>query len=173
MAPPARGCDCAAGLGTAVLGIDGRVGTLAVGKDGALSAPRVVASYGAGTFPDGLAADAEGGLWITSIVSNRVIRVTADGRQELWVEDCDPDFLQRVEDAFLAETMGRPELDTPGGKVLRNISSLAFRGPDLARATLGCLLGDKLAEFAAPVAGQPPVHWSFDVSPIAARRASS
>jgi sugar lactone lactonase YvrE len=43
-----------------------------VGADGALSRRETVATFGKGTFPDGLAFDREGGVWITSIVSNRV-----------------------------------------------------------------------------------------------------
>jgi hypothetical protein len=44
---------------------------------------------------------------------------------------------------------------------LRNISSLAFSGPDLRTGLMGSLAGDALARFAAPVAGMPPVHWDW------------
>jgi sugar lactone lactonase YvrE len=129
--------------------------------DGALSGSETVTTFGPGTFPDGLAFDAEGGVWITSIVSNRVLRVARDGSQQLMIEDCDPAHVERCERAFVAGEMGRPHLDTCAGKALKNISSLAFGGPDLRTAYLGCLLGDRLASFRAPVAGHPPVHWSF------------
>lgn len=132
-----------------------------LGADGGLSGRETVTEFGTGTFPDGLAFDAEGGLWITSIVSNRVIRVARDGSQQLVLEDCDPAHLQRCESAFVAGEMGRPHLDTCGGRVLKNISSLAFGGADLRTAYLGCLLGDSLASFRTPVAGQPPVHWDY------------
>jgi sugar lactone lactonase YvrE len=129
--------------------------------DGSLSGRETVASFGAGTFPDGLTFDAAGGLWITSIVSNRVIRVDRDGGQQLMIEDCDPEHLDRCERAFIAGTMGRPHLDAGGGRLLKNISSLAFGGEDLRTAYLGCLLGDCLAVFESPVAGYPPPHWGF------------
>jgi len=129
--------------------------------DGALSGSETVATFGPGTFPDGLTFDAEGGVWITSIVSNRVIRVDRDGRQQLMLEDCDPAHLDRCERAFVAGEMGRPHLDTCGGRWLANISSLAFGGADLRTAYLGCLLGERLACFRAPVAGHPPPHWSY------------
>jgi sugar lactone lactonase YvrE len=128
--------------------------------DGSLAGRETVTDFGAGTFPDGLTFDADGGVWITSIVSNRVIRVDRDGRQQLMIEDCDSAHLERCESAFAAGTMGRPHLDTCGGRVLKNISSLAFGGPDLRTAYLGCLLGDRLASFASPVAGHPPTHWN-------------
>ncbi|MEM7426795.1 MAG: SMP-30/gluconolactonase/LRE family protein [Pseudomonadota bacterium] len=132
-----------------------------VGADGTLGPKEIVAEYGAGTFPDGLTFDAEGGFWITSIVSNRVIRVLPDGRQHTMLEDCDPAFMDWVEEAFQDKSMGRPHLDNNKGKVLRNISSLAFGGMDLKDCYLGCLLGDRIGRFRSPVAGLPPSHWSF------------
>jgi hypothetical protein len=77
------------------------------------------------------------------------------------LEDEDPAHTEWAEQAFLAGTMGRPHLDKAAGKVLRNISSLAFGGPDLRTAYLGCLLGDRIASFRSPIAGAPPVHWHF------------
>jgi sugar lactone lactonase YvrE len=129
--------------------------------NGGLGARDIVTTFGHGTYPDGLAFDAEGGVWITSIVSNRVIRVAPDGSQTLMLEDHDDAHVEWVEQAFLAGTMGRPHLDKAAGRVLANISSLAFGGPDLRTAFLGCLLGDRIASFRAPVAGSAPVHWRF------------
>ncbi len=134
--------------------------------DGRLGANRTVAEYGAGTFPDGLAFDAEGGVWITSIVSNRVIRIDPDGGQETILEDCDPEHVDWVERAFRAGQMGRPHLDAVRSRRLRNVSSLAFGGPELRTAYLGCLLGDSIACIPAPVAGHPPPHWEFDLGEL-------
>ena len=138
-----------------------RTSRFRIGAGVALGARETVVTYGAGTFPDGLAFDAEGGLWITSIVSNRVLRVTPDGAQALVLEDADPAHVAWVEAAFVAGTMGRAHLDRVAGRRLANISSLAFGGPGLATAYLGCLAGDAIASFAAPVAGHPPVHWNW------------
>jgi len=133
-----------------------------IGRDGDLSERAVVTDFGAGTFPDGLAFDVEEHLWITSIVSNRVIRVAPDGSQSLILEDCDPEHLAEVEKAFQAGTMGRPHLDQIKSEKLHNISSLAFGGDDLRTAFLGCLLGERIAYFRAPVMGRPPVHWHYN-----------
>jgi sugar lactone lactonase YvrE len=132
-----------------------------VAADGALSSRETVATFGPGTYPDGLAFDAEGHVWITSIVSNRVIRVAPDGSQTLMLEDADAAHVQWAEEAYEANALGRPHLDTRAGTRLANISSLAFGGPDLRTAYLGCLLGDAIATFRAPVAGHPPVHWTW------------
>lgn len=134
-----------------------------VGADGSLGKAETVTTFGPGTFPDGLDFDLEGGIWITSIVSNRVIRVAPDGAQTIVLEDSDPDYLAEVEEAFQAGVMDRPHLDRIRSRRLRSISSLAFGGPDLRTVYLGCLLGDRLATFRSPVAGVPPVHWNYDV----------
>ena len=57
--------------------------------------------------------------------------------------------------------MDRTHLDRAAGRVLKNISSLAFGGPDLRTAYLGCLLGESIMRFRSPVAGHPPVHWNY------------
>ncbi len=137
-----------------------RLSRFRIAADGSLGARETVAQFGAGTFPDGLAFDAEGGIWITSVVSNRVIRVAPDGTQQLVLEDADAAHLDWVEQAYRSGTMGRPHLDRAAGKVLQNISSLAFGGPELRTAYLGCLLGTRLAWFRSPIAGHPPAHWN-------------
>jgi sugar lactone lactonase YvrE len=138
-----------------------RLSRFPVREDGTLGGRQIVTEFGAGTYPDGLTFDASGGVWITSIVSNRVIRVAPDGSQDLMLEDADADHVQWCEEAYRGGTMGRAHLDGVKSRKLRNISNLAFGGPDLRTAYLGCLLGDSIASFRAPVAGHPPVHWTW------------
>ena len=138
-----------------------KLSRFAIGADGSLGAKEVVCEFGAGTFPDGLAFDVEGHIWVVSSVSNRLIRVAPDGSQTVWLQDADPAHLAWVETAYQANEMGRPHLDGVKSKVLKNISSIAFGGPDLRTGYLGCLLGDALATLPMPVAGHPPVHWHF------------
>lgn len=129
--------------------------------DGTLGARETVAEFGAGTFPDGLAFDEEGSAWIVSIVSNRLIRVTPDGRQQVYLEDHEPEHLAWVEEAFQSQSMGRPHLDGIRSRRLRNISSIAFAGRDRRTGVLGCLLGNRLETLPMPVAGVAPFHWNF------------
>jgi len=129
--------------------------------DGRLGDKQVVAEFGPGTFPDGLAFDEEGGAWVVSIVSNRLIRVAPDGTQTLWLQDADTTHLAWVEAAYDAGSMDRPHLDGIRSAVLRNVSSIAFTGPDRRTAVLGCLLGDCLATLTMPVAGVAPIHWNY------------
>jgi sugar lactone lactonase YvrE len=138
-----------------------RLSRFALRPDGSLGTKQIVAEFGVGTYPDGMAFDVEGNVWIVSIVSNRVIRVAQDGTQEIWLEDVDADHLAWVEQAYQSHEMGRPHLDGVKSEQLRNISSLAFGGPDLRTGYLGCLLGDTLATVRMPVAGHPPIHWNY------------
>jgi streptogramin lyase len=138
-----------------------RLSRFAVGADGSLGAKQVVTEFGAGTYPDGMAFDVEGNVWIVSIVSNRVISVSPNGKQQIWLEDVDADHLAWVEQAYQSHNMGRPHLDGVKSKQLRNISSLAFGGADLRTGYLGCLLGESLATVRMPAAGHPPIHWNY------------
>jgi hypothetical protein len=136
-----------------------RLSRFAIRDDGTLGLRQTVSVFGKGFFPDGLAFDADGHAWVVSIVSNRIVRVAPDGTQSPVLEDADPAHVDWVEAAFLSGTMGRPHLDRAAGRVLRNISSIAFGGPSLRTAYLGCLLDQRLPTFDAPVAGHPPTHW--------------
>lgn len=132
-----------------------------IAADGSLDDRETVTEFGKGTYPDGLAFDALGAVWVTSIVSNRVIRVTPDGAQHIVLEDAGPAHVDWCEQAYLSGEMGRPHMDACGGRYLRNISSLAFGGPDLRTAFLGCLQGDTIQFFRSPVPGHPPVYWEY------------
>lgn len=132
-----------------------------IGDDGALSRRETFATFGHGTYPDGLAFDVEGGIWVTSVVSNRLIRVAPDGTQDLVLEDADEAHVAWVEEAYMRSALGRPHMDRVGGKMLRSLSSLAFGGADLRTGYLGVLLGDRLPTLRLPVAGVTMAHWEW------------
>ncbi|NJM50714.1 MAG: SMP-30/gluconolactonase/LRE family protein [Sphingomonadales bacterium] len=130
---------------------------------GGLGACETVAAFGRGLFPDGLAFDEQGGIWIISIISNCIVRIAPDGHAATILKDYDPYFLDEVETAFAAGTMGRAHLDANKSAKLRNISSIGFAGKDRRTAILGCLLGDHLQTFRTPFTGVEPVHWHWNV----------
>lgn len=131
--------------------------------DNQLTNQTVVAKYGTGIFPDGLTMDTQGQLWVTSIVSNTVLRVNPNnGNQEVILQDNDKNHLDWVEQAYKIHAMGRPHLDNVKSTCLQNISSLAFYGKDLSKIALGCLLGNKIALVDSPYRGTKPAHWLFD-----------
>jgi sugar lactone lactonase YvrE len=133
----------------------------AVRPDGGLGRRELFVEYGPGTYPDGMAFDEEGHLWIVSIISNRVLRVAPDRTIATVIEDADPDHVAWAEQAYVAGELGRPHLDGVKSRKLRNISSIAFGGDDRRTAYLGCLLDDAVYAFRSPVAGLAPAHWNW------------
>ena len=131
-------------------------------SDDGLGDRQVVAQFGGdGIFPDGLGFDAEGGVWVVSVVSNRVIRIDAEGRRTVVLEDAAPGAVALAEAAFAADTFNRDAIDGGRHGRLGNTSSLAFGGSDRKTVYLGSIYNDCLAVFRSPVAGAEPVHWRF------------
>lgn len=137
-----------------------------VRHDGTLGPREEVGRYGEGIFPDGLVFDAEGGIWITSIISNIVLRLDPRGSRTLVLEDCDTSLAATVEHAYRNGTLDRSLLDTPHEGRLKNISSLAFGGKHLDTAFLGCLLGESIAAFPSFVSGARPAHFDANITPL-------
>lgn len=125
-----------------------------------LSNPSVVCDFDAGTYPDGIALDTEGHAWITSIVSNRIIRVSPDGQQTLMFEDSDEEHLRWTEEAYQNNALGREHLDNAKGEAMKNVSNLAFGGRDLKTLYIGNLLGDSLPVFTQEIPGHAMPHWN-------------
>jgi len=138
-----------------------RLSRFALGANGDPGPRQTVLEFGEGIFPDGMAFDEDGGIWIVSIVSNTLLRIAPGGATQTVMRDADPAFLSEVEAAFQAGEMGRPHLDNMASQRLRNVSSLAFAGRDRRRAVLGCLLGGSLATLDLGVRGVEPVHWNW------------
>lgn len=134
---------------------------LRIGPGGALLDRATVAEFDAGDFPDGMALDAEGGVWVVCVGSNRVYRVAEDGKRHTMIDDSRPADVERLEQALIARRLTRPMLSAASGRRLKNVTSLAFGGPDLRTAYMGSLAGDALATFRSPVAGLPLAHWSW------------
>ena len=136
-----------------------RISRYRVAADGALSDRETFASFGHGTFADGIAFDAEGCLWVASVISNRLIRIAPDGTQHIVIEDSDAAHLDAVETSLASGNVQREMFYKPQGKLLKNIASISFGGPDLRTVYLGSLAGESLAVFRSPVAGAPLPHW--------------
>jgi len=139
-----------------------RLSRFSLETDGTLGARETVVEFGYGTYPDGLAFDAEGAIWITSVISNKLLHILPNGRLTEVLHDYDQRYLETVEAAYLAGRMGRSEVDNMVASKLKSLSSIAFGGPDLRTAYFGVLLGDSLPVIRnMPVAGAPMAHWNF------------
>ena len=119
-----------------------------------------VAEFDNGTFPDGFEFDAEGGIWIASVVSNRLLRIAADGTKRVILEDADPEAVARPS-ATMPNRLSRADIDAGRDRVLRNLASVTFGGSDLKTVYLGSLFGERIATFRSPIAGALPPQWRY------------
>jgi sugar lactone lactonase YvrE len=133
-----------------------RLNRFRLNAKGELGQREIVAEFGHGTYPDGLAFDVDGAVWITSVVSNRLFRIWPDdGRVELVFEDSSADVVDLIEQRFSSGVF-------PGHKPgMNGISSLAFGGRDLRTIYLGYSSGGHISSVRSSVAGVAPPHWSF------------
>jgi sugar lactone lactonase YvrE len=135
-------------------------------KVGGLGRREVFVELGEGHYPDGIAFDAEGALWATSIFSNRLLRITPDREIIRILEDCDAEFVARIDREYASGRLTEVgHIDVPP-RTLGNLSSLAFGGEDLRTLYLGCLLKDEIRVARSPVAGHPMPHWNVVVPPF-------
>jgi SMP-30/Gluconolactonase/LRE-like region len=138
-----------------------RLSRFAIRARGELGPRQTVAEFGDATFPDGFDFDAEGGIWIASVVSNRLLRLAPDGSQTVILEDADPEAVERAERDYAENCLSRADIDGGRNRTLGNLSSVAFGGPDLKTVFLGSLFADQIATFRSPIAGAAPAHWRY------------
>ncbi|MFN0160804.1 MAG: SMP-30/gluconolactonase/LRE family protein [Burkholderiales bacterium] len=133
--------------------------------NGTAGPKEVVTEFGPGAFPDGMAFDQDGGVWIACVLGNQLIRVDRDGSQERIIDDGDVQHVAAVEQAWLGATLGRTLMDRPHTGVVRNLASVAFGGPDRRTVFLGNLGGDSIPYFRlpddCPWIGHAPAHWEL------------
>ena len=82
-------------------------------------------TLGHGCFPDGFAFDEAGRIWVTSLISNRLLRV-GDDRIETVLADENPEYVAAVDQAFMAGEMRTEHLGTIPGTRLQHLTSVAF-----------------------------------------------
>jgi sugar lactone lactonase YvrE len=129
-----------------------------VAADGALINP-VRLTFPGDTYPDGMAYDAEGALWIACVISNRLIRVAPDLTWTVLFEDVDRSELGAIASAYAKGCLTWDQISQSRGSCVSNLSSIAFGGPDLKTLYLGGLGIGAVQVLRSPVAGMPMEHW--------------
>lgn len=84
-------------------------------------------------YPDGLAFDVEGNLWVTLPFANRIVAITPAGAVMTMIDD-------------------------PGARLLDMPTNLAFGGPDLRDLWIVARAGGRVLRTRSPVAGLPMPH---------------
>ena len=129
--------------------------------DGSLGTPETIVAMDESNMFDGFTLDEEGGAWLTALVSNRLWHVGPDGRTQLLIEDSHSEQLALLLEQQKSTGVQKSIIYEERGSRLRNISSVAFGGPDLKTVYLGSLMGDRILSVRVPVAGMKPAHWDF------------
>lgn len=128
---------------------------------GGLGAAEPVVQMQPTDWPDGFVFDRDGGIWITSLISNRVTRLDRHGRLELMIAESNTGFMDDAAQAYRESRMQRPHLGPIPGTRFQHLTSIGFGGADCRTAYLGSLHADCLYRFNAPVAGLPQTYWRF------------
>ena len=129
-----------------------------VASDGALTNP-IRLTFPNDTYPDGMAFDAEGALWIVCVISNRLIRVAPDLTWTILFEDVQRSELSTIASAYSKGCLTWGDISKSRGSCVSNLSSIAFGGQDLKTIYLGGLGNDAVQILRSPVAGMPMHHW--------------
>jgi sugar lactone lactonase YvrE len=125
--------------------------------DGTLSGP-VQINFPNSIYPDGMAFDAEGGLWIACVISNRLIRLAPDLTWTILLEDADP-ALAEIALEYSRGDLTWDRISKSRGTRLSNLSSIAFGGADLKTVYLGGLGHDSVMVLHSTLSGAPMSHW--------------
>lgn len=126
--------------------------------DGTLTNP-VQLNFPKDTYPDGMAFDSEGALWIACVIANRLIRVAPDLTWTILFEDVDRGELDTIASTYAKGRLTWDQIARCRGSRVANLSSIAFGGPDLKTLYLGGLGLSAVHVLRSPVAGMPMEHW--------------
>lgn len=137
-----------------------RISRLRVQDDGSLTDREVYGPSVLEGFPDGFAFDAHGNLWVTLVMTDKLIAITPQGDVLTLLDDSDPQATSQLNAHFAARTLTPEIMAACAGTLAPWMASLSFGGPDLRTVYLGSLRGSTLPSFRSPVAGLPPIHWN-------------
>lgn len=136
-----------------------RISRLRVADDGSLYGREVYGPAQLEGFPDGFAFDAAGNLWVTLIMTDKLIAITPQGEVLTLLDDSNHDTTAVLNRHYADKTLTPEIMLAARGTLAPWMASLTFGGPDLRTVYLGSLLGTTIPYFQAPVAGLPLVHW--------------
>jgi sugar lactone lactonase YvrE len=129
-------------------------------QGGRLKSPEIVLTLGHGSWPDGFAFDEQRGVWVTSLISNRLMRFDGETLHTV-IEEVNTAHVDAVEEAFAHGQMRAEHLGPIPGTRLQHVTSIAFGGADLRTAYVGCLHTDCIFRFRSEIPGAAPPHWTF------------
>ena len=91
--------------------------------------------------------------------SDKLFVITPEGDFRVLLDEGDPEKVDALERAFLANQVSADVLFATGRGIAPWMASVTFGGPDLRTIYIGSLKGRRIPFFRAPVAGLPMAHW--------------
>ena len=132
-----------------------------VQPDGSLGEKESVGpdNLGIGGAVDGFTFDADGNIWVTTVLRNGVGIITPDGDYHVVFEEANEPLLATFEKK-IADGQAQPaDMAATVGKTLQLVTSVTFGGPDLQTVYIGSLGMSRLPTFRSPVPGLMLRHW--------------
>jgi sugar lactone lactonase YvrE len=123
-----------------------RLTRLRIHPDGRLGERQPLPALGHGCFPDGFAFDSRGTIWLTCLITNRLLKLAGDASETV-LEDVNAGHVESVEQAFLNHQMRPEHLGPIPGTTLQQLTSVAFGGADGSTGYLGSLHGTCIYRF--------------------------
>jgi gluconolactonase len=136
-----------------------RIARLRVGDDGTLSCRETFGPGNLGGTPAGCAFDSAGNLWVTLVMTERLIALTPSGAVLTLLDDGIPAAVKAYDEHFYAGIMSAEVMAACEGTIAPGMASITFGGADLKTVYLGSLMGSTIPYFRSPVAGLPLSHW--------------
>jgi gluconolactonase len=132
-----------------------------VQPDGSLTNKEVFGpdSLGLGAFVDGFTFDADGNIWVTTVLRNGLGIITPDGDCHVVFEEANEALLASFGEKIASGTAQPTDMAATVGQTLQLITSVTFGGPDLRTVYIGSLAMSRLPTFQSPVPGLPMHHW--------------
>jgi len=132
-----------------------------VNDDGTLGPRESVGpeSLGDTAYVDGFTFDAEGNIWVTTILHNGLVVITPEGDVHTVFEERNEAALANAKHKVDEGTLTPEDMFACVGQHVQFPVSLTFGGPDLKTAYMGSLAMPKLITFESPVPGLPMRHW--------------
>lgn len=137
-----------------------RISRLRVREDGSLGDREIFGPDNLGGTPDGFAFDSAGNLWVTLVMTERLIAITPSGAVLTLLDDGNPAAVKAYDEHFYAGTMTPDVMAACKGTIAPWMASVTFGGPDLKTVYIGSLMGTTIPYFRSPVAGLALPHWS-------------
>jgi hypothetical protein len=116
-------------------------------------------------FPDGIALDTDGNVWIAAVSHNGLMIVSPDGEMQTVFEQPVPDALSALTLAHTRGTIPMSAIAAVAGQDLRLLTSVGFGGPELKTVFMGSLAMPHLVSFPSPIPGLPLAHQKRPAAP--------